>query len=242
MIVETIFASTPLVQIREKVDERVAFGRTRSAESLALPAYDLAVSKLVGSDSIPPNVDERLHEFSAAFKVPLDALRARPSHRQLVKRLALSDFETTGATTRFKIDGAQPFQLLKGDQIAYAENNIAYFEVNSRREYVGGSRGVSVRVAKGVSYRVGSFRGHSVSRDEVTRVGVGPFAIGHRAIYFYSPAKSVRITYDKMAAIVERDDGIEIQRDAETAKPQYFVGPDSWFLHGVIQHFAGKAL
>ena len=60
-----------------------------------------------------------------------------------------------------------------------------------------------------------------------------------RDFYFHSPAKAFRIRHDKIVTIVPYSDGIEVQRDAATAKPQKFVTDDGWFLYNVVQNAPG---
>ena len=53
-------------------------------------------------------------------------------------------------------------QLRAGELAYWSEPVGLYEEKVIRRETVGGSRGVSFRIMRGVSYRIGSSRGHSV--------------------------------------------------------------------------------
>src|SRR5436190_7445300 len=69
-----------------------------------------------------------------------------------------------------------PNLLLEPSEIALWSEPASLYEnrVVSRR-YEGGSRGVSIRVAKGMSFRVGNHRGHSMSETADVPVASGDF-------------------------------------------------------------------
>lgn len=72
---------------------------------------------------------------------------------------------------------------------------------------VGGSQGVSIRIAKGVYYRVGAFKGQPVEYSERVFVGSGLFAVTNRHIYL-SGGKSFRIQHDKIVTIEPFTNGV----------------------------------
>ena len=104
-----------------------------------------------------------------------------------------------------------------------------YLEDKTRRQYVGGSQGVSFRIAKGVYYRIGAFHGQPIDHTERVQVDTGIVVATNKNIYFAGPAKSLRIPYAKIVSFQPFDNGIGIIRDAASAKPQIFVTHDGWF-------------
>lgn len=66
--------------------------------------------------------------------------------------------------------------------------------------YEGGSQGFSFRIAKGVSYRVGSFRGHAIKEDRWMPISSGHLAITNQRIMLIPSAggKQVDIPIDKI--------------------------------------------
>jgi hypothetical protein len=46
------------------------------------------------------------------------------------------------------------------------------------------------------------------------------------------------VAYDKIVSFTPYSDGIGIQRDAQTAKPQVFVTGDGWFTYNLIANLA----
>jgi hypothetical protein len=124
---------------------------------------------------------------------------------------------------RMAIQGHVPFNLQKTEKLIWVFQNVDYYEQKTRREYVGGSRGVSVRIAKRVYYRVGAFKGHRVERTETVHAATDLLGVTNKHIYFAGDAKSFRIRHDKIVSFEPYSDGIGVQRDAATAKPQLFV-------------------
>ena len=112
-----------------------------------------------------------------------------------------------------------------------------YYEDKTRRETVGRSKGVSVRVAKGVYFRAGASKGRSVEITETINHGEGVMAVTNRHIYYLGDTgKSMRIRHDKVITIEPFEDGVEVQRDAASAKPQKFVTGDGWFTYNLLQN------
>jgi len=59
---------------------------------------------------------------------------------------------------RMKVSGNLPFMLQKAEQLIWVFPDVTYYEDRTRRQYVGRSHGVSIRIARGFYYRAG----HSV--------------------------------------------------------------------------------
>jgi len=112
--------------------------------------------------------------------------------------------------------------------------NVEYLEDKTRTQYVGGYQGVSIRVMKGVYYRVGGFRGNPVQRTERVHVDTGSMGVTNKHIYFSGPRKSFRVRHDKIVTFMPFSDGVGVVRDAATAKPQIFVTGDGWFTYNLL--------
>ena len=105
---------------------------------------------------------------------------------------------------------------------------------------MGLSQGVSFRVMKGVYYRVGSFKGRPITRQERVSLGTGTLYVTDRNLYFSGSQKTMRVPYGKIVAFEQFSDGIGIMRDAATAKPQIFVTKDGWFICNLITLLAQR--
>lgn len=77
-----------------------------------------------------------------------------------------------------------PFKLQRTEKMLLAVENVPYSEMRVKREIQGRSAGASVRVAKGMSVRVGSSRGTPVERDVLTPRGNGLFGLSTKHVFF----------------------------------------------------------
>ena len=104
-------------------------------------------------------------------------------------------------TPQITIAGDFPFLLNKSEHLVWLFRNITLYQQKIQREYVGRSRGVSVRVMKGVYYRTGGFKGHPVETTVMQKIGSGSVCLTDKHIYFASPEKSLKIPYSKILSI-----------------------------------------
>lgn len=139
-----------------------------------------------------------------------------------------------------ELRGHHPFNLQKTEKLVYVFDDVDYFEERVRTSYEGGSRGVSVRVARGVYYRVGGFKGERVQTAETVHADTGLLGLTDKHLYFAGPSKRFRIRYDKIVAFEPYSDGIGVQRDAQTARPQSFVTGDGWFTYNLVRNLASQ--
>lgn len=93
---------------------------------------------------------------------------------------------------------------------------------------------MSIRVAKGLYYRVGAFKAQAVDRTERVHVDTGLVAVTDKHIYFGGPLKSLRLAYAKIVSFQPFSDGIGVIRDASNAKSQLFITGDGWFTYNLV--------
>ena len=127
-----------------------------------------------------------------------------------------------------------PFNLLKSETLLWMFTNVKYFQEVTRREFVGSSSGVSIRVAKGVYLRQSAFRGHPVERSSMTHQDTGLMGITTKHIYFTGDRKSFRVRLDRIVSFTPYSDGVGIMRDLVRAKPEAFVNRAGWFTLNML--------
>lgn len=86
----------------------------------------------------------------------------------------------------------------KGEIVHWVESAILSEEKVLRRRYEGGSQGVSFRIAKGITYRVGGHRGYSVSETGLVPVGFGELVITNKRIIFRGDGKVFAVKLEKI--------------------------------------------
>jgi hypothetical protein len=173
----------------EKINDRlveIAKGSFISPDQLqkALVAgWEQAVSHFIEDGNLDCEEEDRLTRFAEHFAFTQEDLDKNGAYTQFVKGAVLRELMEGKVPSRFHPGGRLPFNFQKSEALIWVFNNVAYLEEKTRRQYVGGSHGMSFRIAKGVYYRVGSFRGRPVETTEV----IG-FPSRSRATNFHSEA------------------------------------------------------
>lgn len=167
-----------------------------------------------------------------------DELDVRGAYERVAKAVVLREIMNGTIPKSIAIDGELPFNFQKDEKLIWVFKGVDYLEDKVRREYLGRSQGVSLRIAKGVYYRIGSFRGQPVERTERTLVANGLLAITNKHLYFSGGSKGFRIRHDKIVSHMPYSDGFGVVRDALTAKPQVFVTGDGWFTYNLMMNVA----
>jgi hypothetical protein len=107
----------------------------------------------------------------------------------------------------------------KGEKVYWSEPAILAETKVVRRRYEGGSQGVSIRIMKGVSYRVGGHRGHLVSDTDTVPVSDGEFIITNKRLIFRGDGKSFAIKLDRILDLRVFTNGLNISEVNKT-KPR----------------------
>ncbi len=129
-----------------------------------------------------------------------------------------------------------PFRMMKSETLIWLFDNVEYRTLKTRREFRGGSTGISVRVARGVYLRQSAFKGRPVEVEEYVHVDTGLLGITTKHVYFTGPARSFRIRHSKMVSLTPFANGIGITRDTVRARPEIFRVEDGWFVYNLLQN------
>jgi len=119
-----------------------------------------------------------------------------------------------------------PFKFLKSEYLLYVFPNVGYAEQRIKREIVGRSAGTSVRIARGVSVRVGQSRGTPVERDEVVDRGVGTMAVTTKHLYF-AGERTFRIRFSRIVSVQAMQNAVQVTRDRVSGLSEYFLLDDA---------------
>ena len=115
--------------------------------------------------------------------------RNSTSYLKMVKCAALREILEGKIPERLNIEGNLPFNLQKSEKLVWLFKDVDYYEQRVKREFVGGHHGVSLRIAKGVYYRTGAFRGKPIEKVETLFMGNGLLGITNKHIYFNIPQR-----------------------------------------------------
>lgn len=160
-------------------------------------------------------------------------------YQKYCQSLILRDIEEGDFVSRVNVDlEKMPILLSKNEQLCWVFDGVTGYEEKTGKQYVGRSSGVSMRIAKGVYYRVGASRGTSVEYQYQKDLGFGAFFITTKNLYFVgvgSGLTNVKIPISKVLSFIPYSDGIQIVKDGATPKPYLFKGFDPWFVVNAMQ-------
>lgn len=147
--------------------------------------------------------------------------------------------------SEYQMSSAKEHIILKrGEKLVWHfEDIVEGFQSKKITRYVGNSVGASIRVAKGLSLRTGTYEGYPIEEDSSTYLGCGDVAITTQALIFYvthEGGKSVRIPFDKIISLKSTKNGFIVEQEG-SIKPMSFSF-DNWceetyyFILKVIQN------
>lgn len=200
--------------------------------------WENAVQQFLEDGVLDANEESRLVEFKERFALSQDELDRNGAFMRTAKAGVLRGILGGVISDRVSLDGSLPINLQRGERVVWAFAGSQYLEDKTRREFVGRSQGVSVRVMRGVYYRVGAFKGHPVEHTERVLVDTGLVVVTDKNIYFAGSKKSVRIPYAKIVTFEPFSNGVGVMRDAANAKAQIFVTGDGWFTYNLVTNLS----
>jgi len=206
--------------------------------SMLVKGWENTVDLFLDDGVLDRSEENRLVAFKEYFQLSQSELDQHGSLTKTAKAAVLRDLLNGIFPARITVDGSLPVNFQKGEKIAWAFKGAQYLEDKTRRQFVGGTQGVSVRVMKGVYYRVGGFKAHPVDITERTYVDSGWVILTNKNVYFAGTQKSIRLPYSKIISFEPFSDGFGVIRDAATAKPQVFVTGDGWFSYNLLVNLA----
>jgi hypothetical protein len=219
-------------------NEQTSLVPSLERKSLLIKGWENTLEQFLEDGVIDATEEKRLVEFKERFSLSQDDLNRNGAYIRLAKSAVLRDVLSGIVPQRVHLSGNISVNFQKGEQVVWAFADSKYLEDKTRRQFVGGSQGVSIRVMKGVYYRVGAFKGQAAEHTERIHIDNGLVVVTNKNIYFAGPRKSVRLPYTKIVSFEPFSDGIGVMRDAENAKAQIFVTGDGWFTYNLVTNLA----
>lgn len=138
-------------------------------------------------------------------------------HRDVLFRLAIAKANDG------RLDAIENTHVMtKKNEVVHLEMTAALMKEMVKREFRGGSRGVSFRIAPGVRYRVGAFRGHSVIVGTELKVADnGVLAVTSSRIVFLGTRKTMDVPLPKLVGLDVLDDGVRLHASNRQNAPLF---------------------
>lgn len=132
-------------------------------------------------------------------------------------------------TIKFK-EPDSPVILKKNERAVLVLSGISLLEPRAVRKTRGAYGGPTIRVAKGVSFRLGGVQATSESHEELRNIDQGVLTLTNKRLIFTGKKRTTNINLGKILAIEPYKDGIGSQRENKQ-KTEYFVGTNRFNLN-----------
>ena len=208
---------------------------TGDVGAILLRSVEAAVDRVLDDELLTADEEHAIVAVAKHFGIAQVDLDRHGAWTRMVKAAILRDLTEGVVAQRVKFDRL-PFRLQKSETMIWVFHDVDYSTVRTRREFRGRSAGVSVRVAKGVYFRTGGFKGHPVEVEETVHVDTGMLGVTTRHIYFAGASQSFRVRLDRIVTVEPYSDGVGIMRETARAKPETFVLGDGWFAYNLLQN------
>jgi DNA-directed RNA polymerase subunit M/transcription elongation factor TFIIS len=120
-------------------------------------------------------------------------------------------------------DTNSPVILKKDERALLFLSDVALWEPRAVRQTRGAYGGPTFRIAKGVSFKVGSFSSRSESHEELRTIDQGMLTLTNKRLVFTGTKRTTNIDLRKIVSIEPYKDGIASQRENKQ-KTEYFIG------------------
>jgi hypothetical protein len=202
--------------------------------------WEAASASFLEDNLISEAEEETLANYAKECGLSQQDLMQHGAYMRVVKGSILREVFHGKTPSAVKVTGTMPFNVGKDEVMIWLEGSIKYMEERTHRTYVGGSQGVSMRIAKGLYYRVGAFKATPVVTSALEAVDQGNVLITDKALYFQGAIKSFRIPFKKMVSFLPYSDGLGFFRNTANAKQQVIVSGDGWFYYNLITNLAQR--
>jgi hypothetical protein len=166
---------------------------------LIVSGLTTALKKVLEDHVISADENQRFELLRDTFGVlhsDLGALAVRYAKANILREI--DDGEVPELA---EYEGSPLPNLARGEVLVWAFKNAIQYMIKARTQYVGSSQGVSVRLMKGVYYRVGASKGERIRTNYLSEEGRGAFFVTSHNVIFISTARSVKLPLKKVVSV-----------------------------------------
>lgn len=230
----TIIEAASDGRLTEEEIAQIELGKTQlgltddDLKRIQVQAYSAALAAATSDGKVTPEEERELNKLQAYFQISDDSI-SQPK-QQLARFRLLAEIQEGNLPT------AQVVNVIfqKGEQAHWAEaGNILEERVVGRR-YQGGSNGVSIRIAKGVSYRVGAHRGNIVTDKAVVPVSSGELILTNKRTIFRGDKKSFVLSIPKLLDVSFFTNGVKLTDDKGKPRTVMFKTKENVDIVGAV--------
>ena len=146
---------------------------------------------------------------------------------------ALADLRKGITPSNYSLAG---YLCKKNEKVIFSFQNVRHFHQGTHSHWTGRSAGVSVRIAKGLWFRTGANKGHSVQSSSMDNQGKGCLVFTNQAFSFIG-LNTTRIPFSRIACFEPLSDGFSLDTDYARNNKHFFVN-----IHPTSAAFVKDAL
>lgn len=204
---------------------------TRLYEKAAVAAVQAAFTSAVADRRYAK--DEEAHVAALAKSLGV-TIKHDESTAALVARFRLMAEIEAGHLPSISV----PILLQRGETCHFS-GGASHHEIKTltkRINYSGPT--ASIKIVKGLRWRVGSISVHRVTTDVMTQLDTGTLYVTSKRLFFDGAKKNVSIPLGKVSNFTVFKDGLQVEK--ETGKDPYFLGTSDWELAGACLDGAAR--
>jgi hypothetical protein len=206
----------PLVQRLHALCEQIA----RSAPMTTVPAADATRTEAAG---LLQQSEEQEGHARAAQQTSASLADEVKRRQEATKGLGFDSLYTAAWLVTNGPQAIQTPLITKRSEQAYFAVPASLSRRTRRTQYVGGSQGFSFPIGHtGIRYRVGSFRGHPVQEEHLTKLDSGTLVVTNQRLAFVGSLKSIAVALAKVIHAEVYSNGLAVFHEGRE-DPDYFL-------------------
>ena len=143
---------------------------------LLIQACEAAAEGTLEDGLVSLDEENALEKYASHFALTQQDLDGTGAQTSLVQATVIRDIAQGIVSQRQTITGNVPFNLMKSETLVWVIQNADYIETVVKRERRGtthAAHGLSIRVARGVYHRPGTFRSRPIEWEETIHADTG---------------------------------------------------------------------
>lgn len=211
---------------------------TQHCKDAMMKGFDMALDRMLESGATSEEMIKKTENFLSGINMTEAEFGNTKSNWKFYKTLTLRELMDGKIPNWFKPLGIVNVNLQKNESIVWAFPDVNFLEEKTYRQYAGGYQGVSIRIAKGLYYRTGGFRGEPMDTTKWVHMDTGVLVITNKHLYFVGCKKSFRHPFSKIINLIPFDEGIGVFTDGQRTKPKAFMFDDGLFVYNLIKNLS----
>lgn len=204
-----------------------------TVRAAVMASLDEVVDQALHDGILSEDEESRIVDFMAHYHLTVNDLPLALGER-LTQAAVIRDLMEGKVNPRLEVTD-MPFNIGKKEIVIWVFRNVHAYEHKTGYRYEGGSRGTSIRIAKGVYWRVGNYKGHKVPVKQRISIGSGPLTITNKYLYFMGE-KSLRVAHNKIISIVPTGSSVLVGRDLVRSHTLELDTGDNWALVNMLSN------